>query len=207
MPVRAAARVGLIDYGSGNLRSVAKALEASGADVKAVTERSTLGGLDAIVVPGQGAFHQCAAHLRASGLWDPVRDWVGGGRPYLGICLGYQLLFESSEESPGISGLGLLSGSVRRFKAEGLKIPHMGWDTLDETSGPLHQGLGAGTAMYFVHSYHPVPEDPSVVSAWCDYGGRFAAAISTGSLHAVQYHPEKSQAAGLAVLRNFLSVL
>lgn len=207
MPVRAVARVGLIDYGSGNLRSVAKALEASGADVKAVTERSTLGGLDAIVVPGQGAFHQCVAHLRASGLWDPVRDWAGRGRPYLGICLGYQLLFESSEESPGISGLGLLSGSVRRFKADGLKIPHMGWDTLDETSGPLHQGLGAGTAMYFVHSYHPVPEDPSVVSAWCDYGGRFAAAISTGSLHAVQYHPEKSQTAGLAVLRNFLSVL
>lgn len=207
MPVSDAARVGLVDYGSGNLRSVAKALEAAGARVKAVAEPSALAGLDAIVVPGQGAFHQCAAHLRASGLWDTVRDWAGGGRPYLGICLGYQLLFQSSEESPGIAGLGLLRGTVCRFKATGLKIPHMGWDTLDATSGPLHQGLETGTAMYFVHSYHPVPDEPSLVSAWCDYGGRFAAAVSTGSLHAVQYHPEKSQAAGLAVLRNFLSIL
>jgi glutamine amidotransferase len=172
-----------------------------------VTDPSGLAGVDAIVVPGVGAFAHCAENLRATGLWNPVRDWALSGRPYLGICLGYQLLFESSEESPGVEGLGVLKGRVVRFPDVGLKVPHMGWNTLPKTSGPLYNGLSGEVSMYFVHSYYPAPADSSIVSAWSDYGLSFAAGVSSGALHAVQFHPEKSQSAGLALLRNFLSTL
>ena len=200
-------KLGVIDYGSGNLRSVCKALEAAGSSPSLVTGPSGLAGLDAIVVPGVGAFAHCAENLRATGLWDPVREWALSGRPYLGICLGYQLLFESSEESPGVDGLGVLKGRVVRFSDAGLKVPHMGWNTLSKTSGPLYHGLSDEVSMYFVHSYYPVPADSSLVSACSDYGVSFAAGVSSGALHAVQFHPEKSQSAGLALLRNFLSTL
>jgi len=200
-------KLGVIDYGSGNLRSVCKALEAAGSTPTLVTEPSGLDGLDAIVVPGVGAFAHCAENLRATGLWSPVREWALSGRPYLGICLGYQLLFESSEESPGVEGLGVLKGRVVRFPDAALKVPHMGWNTLSKTSGPLYKGLSGDVSMYFVHSYYPAPADSSVVSAWSDYGLSFAAGVSSGALHAVQFHPEKSQSAGLALLRNFLSTL
>ncbi|MEI8292703.1 MAG: imidazole glycerol phosphate synthase subunit HisH [bacterium] len=200
-------KLGVIDYGSGNLRSVCKALEAAGSAPRLVAEPNGLDGLDAIVVPGVGAFAHCAENLRATGLWNPVREWALAGRPYLGICLGYQLLFESSEESPGVEGLGVLQGRVVRFPEAGLKVPHMGWNTLSKTSGPLYNGLPDGTSMYFVHSYYPVPDDSSLVSAWSDYGLPFAAGVSSGALHAVQFHPEKSQSAGLALLGNFLSTL
>jgi imidazole glycerol-phosphate synthase subunit HisH len=199
--------LGVIDYGSGNLRSVCKALEAAGAAPKLVSRADELENLDAVVVPGVGAFAQCASSLRASGMWDPVRDWAASGKPYLGICLGYQLLFESSEESPGVEGLGVLKGRVVRFPAGELKVPHMGWNPLLEPRGPLYAGFPPEVAMYFVHSYYPVPADAALVSAWCDYGVRFAASVSRGALHAVQFHPEKSQAAGLALLRNFLASL
>jgi glutamine amidotransferase len=200
-------KLGVIDYGSGNLRSVCKAIEAAGSTPSLVTDPSGLDSLDAIVVPGVGAFAHCAENLRATGLWDPVREWALSGRPYLGICLGYQLLFESSEESPGIEGLGVLKGRVVRFSDAALKVPHMGWNTLSKTSGPLYNGLSGDVSMYFVHSYYPVPADSSLVSAWSDYGVSFAAGVSSGVLHAVQFHPEKSQSAGLALLRNFLSTL
>lgn len=200
-------KLGVIDYGSGNLRSVCKALEAAGAAPSLVTGPSGLAGLDAIVVPGVGAFAHCAENLRATGLWDPVREWALSGRPYLGICLGYQLLFESSEESPGVEGLGVLKGRVVRFPDAGLKVPHMGWNTLSKTSGLLYNELSGEVSMYFVHSYYPVPADSSLVSAWSDYGVSFAAGVSSGALHAVQFHPEKSQSTGLALLRNFLSTL
>ena len=200
-------KLGVIDYGSGNLRSVCKALEAAGSTPSLVTGPSGLAGLDAIVVPGVGAFAHCAENLRATGLWNPVREWALSGRPYLGICLGYQLLFESSEESPGVEGLGVLKGRVVRFPDAGLKVLHMGWNTLSKTSGPLYKGLSGDVSMYFVHSYYPVPADSSLVSAWSDYGVSFAAGVSSGALHAVQFHPEKSQSAGLALLRNFLSTL
>ena len=199
--------IGVVDYGSGNLRSVCKALEASGASASLVSEASQLAGLDAVVVPGVGSFGDCAANLQATGLWGPLREWVNAGRPYLGICLGYQLLFESSEESPGVSGLGVLPGTVIRFSEAGLKVPHMGWNSLINLKGPLFQGLPEETAFYFVHSFYPVPTDASLASSRCDYGGRFASSISRGPLHATQFHPEKSQTAGLAVLRNFLSTL
>ena len=200
-------KIGVIDYGSGNLRSVCKALEASGCTPSLINEPSGMSGLDAIVVPGVGAFAHCAENLRATGLWNPVREWALSGRPYLGICLGYQLLFESSEESPGVEGFGVLKGRVVRFSDPALKVPHMGWNTLSKTSGPLYKGLSDVVSMYFVHSYYPVPADSSLVSAWSDYGVSFAAGVSSGALHAVQFHPEKSQSAGLALLRNFLSTL
>jgi glutamine amidotransferase len=200
-------KIGVIDYGSGNLRSVCKALEASGCTPSLINEPSGLNGLDAIVVPGVGAFAHCAENLRATGLWNPVREWALSGRPYLGICLGYQLLFESSEESPEVEGFGVLKGRVVRFSDPALKVPHMGWNTLSKTSGLLYKGLSDAVSMYFVHSYYPVPADSSLVSAWSDYGVSFAAGVSSGALHAVQFHPEKSQSAGLALLRNFLSTL
>ena len=200
-----AKRLGVIDYGSGNLRSVCNALEASGATPRLVSTASELDQLDAIVVPGVGAFAHCARNLQLTGLWNPVRDWALAGRPYLGICLGYQLLFESSEESPGVQGLGVLKGRVTRFPGGPLKVPHMGWNTLSDTRGPLYRRLPPDTSMYFVHSYFPVPEDPSLSSATCHYGLPFAAGVSSGNLHAVQFHPEKSQSAGLALLGNFLA--
>ena len=199
--------LGVIDYGSGNLRSVCKALEAAGATPRLISSASEMSALDAIVVPGVGAFAHCAENLRATGLWEPVRDWASSGKPYLGICLGYQLLFESSEESPGVEGLGVLPGRVVRFMAGDLKVPHMGWNTLGKTRGPLYKGFPAEVSMYFVHSYYPVPADEDILSARCEYGISFAAGVSRGALHAVQFHPEKSQAAGLALLRNFLSTL
>ena len=199
--------LGVIDYGSGNLRSVCKAHEASGASPRLITSASEMSGLDAIVVPGVGAFAHCAENLRTTGLWEPVREWASSAKPYLGICLGYQLLFESSEESPGVEGLGVLPGRVVRFMAGDLKVPHMGWNTLGETRGPLYKGFPAEVSMYFVHSYYPVPADEEILSARSEYGISFAAGVSRGALHAVQFHPEKSQAAGLALLRNFLSTL
>ena len=199
--------IGVVDYGSGNLRSVCKALEAVGASVSLVTEAAQLNRFDAVVVPGVGAFGDCADNLRASGLWEPLREWIKAARPYLGICLGYQLLFESSEESPGRKGLGLLPGRVVRFRGEKLKVPHIGWNTLRETHGPIYKSLAVDPYFYFVHSYFPVPADDNIISARCDYGGSFAASISHGSLHCTQFHPEKSQSSGLTLLKNILETL
>ncbi len=199
--------IGVVDYGSGNLRSVCKALEAVGASVSLVTTAAQLDTLEAVVVPGVGAFGDCAQNLRKSGLWEPLTEWLQAERPYLGICLGYQLLFESSEESPGHKGLGILPGRVVRFAGSGLKIPHIGWNTLLGARGPIYRTLPASPYFYFVHSYFPVPADDLLVSARCEYGGTFAASVSRGSLHATQFHPEKSQSAGLALLKNFLETL
>jgi imidazole glycerol-phosphate synthase subunit HisH len=199
--------IGVVDYGSGNLRSVCKALEAVGACVALVTKAPQLDALDAVVVPGVGAFGDCAQNLRKSGLWEPLKEWLQAERPYLGICLGYQLLFESSEESPGHKGLGILPGHVVRFAGSGLKIPHIGWNTLLDAQGPIYNTLPASPYFYFVHSYFPVPADDRLVSARCEYGGIFAASVSRNGLHATQFHPEKSQTAGLALLKNFLETL
>ncbi len=199
--------IGVVDYGSGNLRSVSKALETAGAAVELVTSAAQIDNLDALVVPGVGAFGDCAQNLRKSGLWDPLLEWLHAGRPYLGICLGYQLLFESSEESPGCKGLGVLPGRVVRFTGERFKVPHIGWNTLLDVRGPIYRTLPLIPYFYFVHSYFPVPADDHLVSARCEYGGLFAASASRGSLHATQFHPEKSQTAGLTLLRNFLNTL
>ena len=200
-------KIALIDYGSGNLRSVQKALEACGAQAALVSDCTGLDNADAVVVPGVGAFGDCASNLAKTGLWDPIKTWIREGRPYLGICLGYQLLFDSSEESPGVEGLGVFQGTVKRFPSGSGKVPHMGWNTLDvkDPSEGLYRGLAMPPSVYFVHSFYPAPEDPSLISATCDYLVPFAASISSGKLHATQFHPEKSQHVGLAVLTNFLN--
>lgn len=198
----------VIDYGAGNLRSVANALAALGAEPQVCDDPSALADATHLVLPGVGAFGDCMASLTARGWVGPICDWVAGGRPYLGICLGYQMLFDGSEECPGVPGLGLVPGMVRRFAARpGLKIPHMGWNAAvpRDPGETCWTGLGTQPYFYFVHSYFPVPEDPRLIAAETTYGDiRFAAAIERGNLLACQFHPEKSQDAGLRLLTNFL---
>jgi imidazole glycerol-phosphate synthase subunit HisH len=192
------ARIGLIDYGSGNLRSVAKALQFVGAEVQHIVSGPIPNGLKALVLPGVGSFGDSVRQLRARGLFQPIREWLVSEKRFLGICLGYQLLFQSSEESPGEEGLGLFEGKVQRFKSGGLKIPQIGWNQLAWTKQPF---------VYFVHSYYPVPIDRSLIAATTTYGEKFAAAVVTDYLFATQFHPEKSQENGLAILRQFVSSL
>jgi imidazole glycerol-phosphate synthase subunit HisH len=200
--------IGLVDYGAGNLLSVRNALLACGSDARLVRGPGDLGGIERLVLPGVGSFGDCAANLRGQGLWEPLRDWLAAGRPYLGICLGYQILFQGGEESPGVAGLGVFPGHVPRFAPQpGLKIPHMGWNQVEpaDPAHPLWQDIPPGTHFYFVHSYYPAPADDRIIAARCDYGIRFAAAIACGQVWGVQFHPERSQDAGLALLRNFLA--
>ena len=198
--------LGLIDYGSGNLRSVGNALAKIGARVELLASPERLDAMDAVVLPGVGAFGDCAGQLRARGLWEPLADWLRADRPFLGVCLGYQLLFESSEETPGVAGFGKFAGAVRRFRTPGLKVPQIGWNALhfQPAATRLRRGLEDGTHVYFVHSYHPTPDDPGLVAATADYGAPFAAAVEQGNTLGVQFHPEKSQASGLTMLRNFV---
>lgn len=198
--------IGIIDYGRGNLRSVEKALEAAGASTQRIEEGNAFGEPTALVLPGVGSFGDCATNLQKRNLWKPVRQWLQDGKPFLGICLGYQILFEGSEESPGVAGFGFFRGMVRRFPREQCrKIPHMGWNTLRPASpSPLFKDMPESSHFYFVHSYHPCPADENVVTAWCDYGIPFAAAAGRNNIQAVQFHPEKSQQQGLALLQNFL---
>ena len=205
----ARARIGLIDYGSGNLRSVAKALEAVGAEPHQIVSGPIPGGLDALVLPGVGAFGDSVRHLQERGLFRPIREWLTSQKKFLGICLGYQLLFQASEESPGIEGLGLFEGTVLRFRAAHLKVPQIGWNRLAWTSEAYKRfpELPSDPFVYFVHSYYPVPENRSIIAATAEYGEEFAAAIVADNLLATQFHPEKSQENGLAILRQFVSSL
>jgi len=201
-------KTALIDYGAGNLQSVANALQALGATAEVVSSPDALAGANRVILPGVGSFGDCMAQLGKRGLIGPLREWLAAGRPYLGICLGYQILFESSEETPGVEGLAAVAGKVVRFKdAPGIKIPHMGWNA----ATPAHpgsgywSGLGANPYFYYVHSFFPAPDDPTVIAATTEHGGqRFAAAIERPNLLACQFHPEKSQDAGLTLIRNFL---
>jgi imidazole glycerol-phosphate synthase subunit HisH len=207
--MRGRARLGLIDYGSGNLRSVAKALEAVGAEIQLVTANPLPENVDALVLPGVGSFGDSVRQLKERGLFEPIQEWLQKSGAFLGICLGYQLLFEESEESPGIRGLGLLKGTVKRFKTDHLKVPHIGWNRLDWTEGARGRfpGLPEKPFVYFVHSFYPEPEEPAIVAATAYYGQQFAAAIVTDNLLATQFHPEKSQDNGLAILRQFVKSL
>lgn len=203
-------RVALVDYGAGNLHSVANCLRSIEVEPCLVSEPSSLKGATHLILPGVGSFGDCMEQLRARGLIEPIREWVAADRPYLGICLGYQILFDSSEESPGVEGLGLIPGKVRRFQQQdGLKIPHMGWNSAAPhraEAGPW-QGLGKAPYFYFVHSYFPRPEDSSVIATETEYGAdRFASAVQRGNLMACQFHPEKSQEAGLQLIRNVLAL-
>ena len=202
--------IAVIDTGICNLRSVAKALEAVGAAVRVVRDpaEATTAAPRGLVLPGVGALRDCVASLRASGLDAVVRRWIAEDRPFLGVCLGMQALLEHSEEGD-IEGLGIFPGRVVRFRRPAeFKIPHMGWNTVrfTQTGSPLAAGLaGEGEAFYFVHSYHCVPTDPTLVLAECDYGGKFCAAIGRGRVFATQFHPEKSQAKGLRIYANFVA--
>jgi imidazole glycerol-phosphate synthase subunit HisH len=202
------ARIAVVDTGICNLRSVTKALEAVGASPFVVRTPPELdeAGADGLILPGVGALRDCVLSLRTTGLDASVREWIRGDKPFLGVCLGMQALFDESEEG-GEKGLGIIPGRVVRFKlAAPLKIPHMGWNTIRfaREGNALQDGLAdEGESFYFVHSFHCVPKDPAVVLAECDYGAPFVAAISRGRLFATQFHPEKSQAKGLRIYRNF----
>lgn len=203
-------RLGIIDYGAGNLRSVCNTFASLGVEPVLVSCPEDLSGLTHLVLPGVGSFGDCAEKLRQQGLDAPIRDWIAGDRPFLGICVGYQVLFEQSEETPGIPGLGIFKGSVVKFdgNALNLKVPHMGWNSLHRTapSDPVWEGIGEEPYFYFVHSYYPEVEDASLVAATCRYGVEFAAAIRRGRLMATQFHPEKSQKSGALLLSHFLKI-
>ena len=195
----------VIDYGMGNLRSVSKALEHLGAEVKISGSYKDLDLADKAVLPGVGAFGDACDELRRGQWVEPIRKYVADGRPFLGICLGLQLFFGSSEESPGTEGLNLLPGRVVLFREKELKVPHMGWNQTGKVSHPLWQGIPDQSYFYFVHSYYAVCEDSEAAAAPCTYGSTvFPAALGKGNLFATQFHPEKSQKAGLQLLKNFV---
>lgn len=203
-------KLGVLDYGAGNLRSVLNAFEAIQTHADLVTKPADFDGIDVLVFPGQGAFGDSVRILKERELWEPLKAWLAAGKPYLGICLGYQLLFENSEECPGVEGLAIAKGSVRKFDAaSGLKIPHMGWNVAHWA--PEHAAVWAGlpnpTHVYFVHSYYPEVQDESLALCRTDYGTSFISGIARKNLVAVQFHPEKSQEAGLTLLRNAVQVL
>lgn len=197
--------IAIIDYDAGNLMSVQKALEHLGQDAVLTRDPGLLRAADGVVLPGVGAFGDCMQKLADYDLVDLIRELATDGRPFLGICLGLQLLFERSEESPGVEGLGILKGEVRRIPAgEGRKIPHMGWNALSvRPDSRLFAGVPDGAHVYFVHSYYLEAADESVVAATTDYGVRIHAAVERGSLFATQFHPEKSSDVGVRILDNF----
>ncbi len=201
-------RIGVIDYGGGNLRNVLNVLKHLGHEGLLVSSPGDLDGLDRLVFPGVGSFGDCVAELDRRDLRAPLVDWVAADQPYFGICLGYQVLFERSSESPGAKGLGVFGGEVVKFPEDrGLKIPHMGWNQVEPADRDFHvwEGSPDPLYLYFVHSYFPVPEDASLVASTTEYGVRFASSIQKGNTFAGQFHPERSQEAGLQLMRNFLA--
>jgi imidazole glycerol phosphate synthase glutamine amidotransferase subunit len=201
--------IGIVDYDIGNLRSVQKAFQHIGGEAVFVRTPEEISRVDGLVLPGVGAFGDCVRCLRESGMWDDVVAWARSPRPFFGICVGFQMLFDSSEEAPGEKGLGIFAGKVRKFSGrDGLKVPQIGWNTLTvrQPNATLLAGISTGEFAYFVHSYYAMPEDASVVALESDYGDTFTAAIARGNLIATQFHPEKSQRAGLQLLRNFVAL-
>lgn len=202
--------IAIVDYGMGNLRSVSKAFQSQGIQAVVTRDPELISGASGLVLPGVGAFGDCVRNLEQYGLKGPILDFIASGRPFLGICLGLQVLFESSEESPGANGLGLLKGKVVRFRfpeEERLKVPHMGWNRISiKKDVPLLKGVPDRSWFYFVHSYYPVPEDSSLTAITSEYGIEFTAAASYENVFACQFHPEKSSAYGLSILRNFAAL-
>ena len=195
--------IAVIDYGRGNLGSVENALGRLGMRAMVTEDPRVIEDARALVLPGDGAFHDAMVNLQARGLLEPIRTALDEGRPFLGICLGYQLLFTESEEFGQGKGLDVLSGVVRRFPG-GLKVPHMGWNSVEHTGDlAIFDGVPSGAHFYFVHSYYPTTRETSLATATCTYGVTFPAAVGRGSLFATQFHPEKSQRWGLRLLENF----
>jgi glutamine amidotransferase len=202
--------IALLDYGSGNLRSVEKALLAVGADVRVTTSPKGLKEARAVVLPGVGAFDDCISAMQRQELIDAVKHFIASGRPFLGICVGYQALFERSEEfNSCAAGLNIFQGKVVRFTEQaGLKIPQIGWNQIEFTQPacPLLRGVAPGSYVYFVHSFFPRPFDASIVATRTHYGEAFASSVWKGNVFATQFHPEKSQSVGLKMLKNFVDL-
>ena len=202
--------IALLDYGSGNLRSVQKALLKVGADVKVVQRPAEVANAAGMVLPGVGAFDDCIHALQKQELLEAARKYIDSGRPFLGICVGYQALFETSEEfNSCAAGLGIFSGKVVRFSSgRGLKVPQIGWNQLEilRSDCPLLRGIPNGSYVYFVHSFFPRPADHSIVATETNYGETFASAVWRDNVYATQFHPEKSQTVGLRLLKNFVEL-
>jgi glutamine amidotransferase len=201
--------IGIVDYEIGNLRSVQKAVQHVGGEAVFVRTPEEIAQADALILPGVGNFGDCVRSLAKSGMWDATADWARSEKPFFGICVGYQMLFESSEEAPGEKGLGIFAGTVKKFSGKhGLKIPQIGWNTVtvSQPGTPLLEGISNGDYVYFVHSYYAAPKDPDIIALETTYGDTFAAAVTRGNLLATQFHPEKSQRAGLQMLKNFVQL-
>ena len=200
--------IALLDYGSGNLRSVHKSLLKVGADVRLVQHPGEIRDARGLVLPGVGAFDDCINALRKQELLEASREFIKTGKPFLGICVGYQALFEKSEEfNSCAAGLGIFQGNVVRFTEKpGLKIPQIGWNQIEiaKSDCPLYRGIPSGSYVYFVHSFYPQPVDPSIVATRTNYGGNFASSVWRENVFATQFHPEKSQRVGLQLLKNFV---
>jgi glutamine amidotransferase len=202
--------IALIDYGSGNLRSVQKALVKAGADVRIAKRPEELAGARAVVLPGVGAFDDCLNALQRQELLEASKQFIQSGRPFLGICVGYQALFEKSEEfNSCAAGMGVFAGKVVRFTEQpGLKIPQIGWNQIElaRPDCPLFRNIPGGSYVYFVHSFFPQPKDVSIIAARTSYGESFASAVWRDNVYATQFHPEKSQKVGLQLLKNFVEL-
>ena len=201
----------LIDYGVGNLYSVAKAVASVGGDVKISGEANDLKRAEKIILPGVGAFGDCMKNLEATGLIPTIEREISAGKKILGICVGLQILFADSEESPDVRGLKIFGGHVKRIRADGLKIPHMGWNAVSMRNAQcvmrnLFEGIKDNSYFYFVHSYHAVPDDAKIISATTTYGETVTAAVERDNIFATQFHPEKSGDVGLRVLKNFVDM-
>jgi glutamine amidotransferase len=196
--------IGLVDYGMGNLRSVEKALERVGASVRRVARAGEEAGLSGLVVPGQGAFRDAVSQLHQTGLWDVLLQWLKSNRPFLGICLGQQVLFEKSYEGGEHAGLGWFSGTVERLSGPGLKVPQIGWNQVHSVGHPMFGGVQGDGYFYFDHSFAVRPALRDVVAGETEYGAPFASAVAQGNCWGVQFHPEKSQKLGLRLLENFV---
>lgn len=202
--------IALLDYGSGNLRSVHKSLLKVGAEVRLVQRPDQIGDADSLVLPGVGAFDDCINALKKQELLEASRSFIQTGKPFLGICVGYQALFEKSEEfNSCAAGLGVFPGKVVRFTEKpGLKIPQIGWNQIEivKNDCPLYRGIDSGSYVYFVHSFYPQPDDPAIVATRTEYGDTFASSVWRDNVFATQFHPEKSQKIGLQLLKNFVEL-
>lgn len=202
----------IVDYQMGNLRSVQKAIEKVGGEAEITGDPAKIATAEKLILPGVGAFRDAIAHLKEAGLVVPIRQFIDSGRPFLGICLGLQLLFAKSHEDGEHAGLGVFPGEVVRFDSaspamKGLKVPHMGWNQLQiKRCPPLLEGLGKEPNVYFVHSYYVVPDDPAIVATTTDYGIPFTSMIWKENVYAAQFHPEKSQTVGLSILQRFAEI-